>query len=257
MAALALENVGFTYNSSFHLTDISLKIKAGELTGIIGPNGSGKSTLVKIMAGYIEPAAGAVLLAGKPLAGYKRKEVARKLAVVSQGVFTDFDFTVEEMVALGRLPHLGRWRTEGPEDKEAVDWALAITGLEPFRTRSYNRLSGGEAQRVMVAQALAQQPEVLLLDEPTTYLDMAYQREIFNLLTALNKKGITIAAVLHDVNMAALYCGELIAIKDGRIFAQGSPEAVITRENILAIYGSPVEISAHPTTGRPQLTLLP
>ena len=257
MTAISLENVNFAYNGSFRLEDIDLDIEAGDLTGIIGPNGSGKSTLVKLMAGYIAPDSGRVLIDGQPLAWFKRRAVAQKLAVVSQGIHTDFDFTVEEMVSLGRLPHLGRWQSEGPGDSQAIEWALDITRLTDFRQRAYNRLSGGEAQRVMVAQALAQQPEILLLDEPTTYMDMAYQQEMFTLMTRLNQQGITVVAVLHDVNMAALYCKELVAIRGGRIFAKGAAEEVITRENIKEIYGCTVEISRHPAAGRPQITILP
>ncbi|MDD4658797.1 MAG: ABC transporter ATP-binding protein [Eubacteriales bacterium] len=257
MAAISLENVNFAYNDSFRLEDIDLDIEAGALMGIIGPNGSGKSTLVKLMAGYLVPDSGRILLGGQPLARLKRKTVARKLAVVSQGIHTDFDFTVEEMVSLGRLPHLGRWQSEGPGDSEAIEWALGITHLTDFRQRAYNRLSGGEAQRVMVAQALAQQPEILLLDEPTTYMDMAYQQEMFTLMTRLNQEGITVVAVLHDVNMAALYCKELVAIRGGRIFAKGPAGAVITRENIKEIYGCTVEITWHPVASRPQITIMP
>ena len=257
MAAITLETVSFAYNRSFGLVDIDLEIEKGGLVGIIGPNGSGKSTLIKLMAGYLAPDAGAVLIDGQPLDKLKPREVARKLAVVTQGMHTDFDFTVEEMVSLGRLPHLGRWQSEGPGDGEAIEEALAITGLVDFRHRAYNRLSGGEAQRVMIAQALAQKPETLLLDEPTTYLDMAYQQEIFSLLVQLNRGGMTIIAVLHDVNMAALYCQELTAIRGGRVFAQGSPEAVITRENIRDIYGSTVEVTPHPQAKRPQVTIIP
>lgn len=256
MTAIALEKVSFNYGNSFSLVDIDLRVAKGSLVGIIGPNGSGKSTLIKLLAGYLVPAAGRVLLEGRPLGSYKRKEAARKLAVVSQGLHTDFDFTVEEMVGLGRLPHLGRWQAEGPGDREAIDWALAITGLAGLRRRSYKLLSGGESQRVVLAQALAGRPEILLLDEPTTYLDMAYQQEMFGLLTRLNREAITIVAVLHDVNMAALYCQQLVALKGGRVFSQAGPEAVITAANIKAIYGSTVTVSFHPQTGSPQITPL-
>ncbi|NLO87052.1 MAG: ABC transporter ATP-binding protein [Firmicutes bacterium] len=257
MEVLTLDKVSFSYNGAFAMTDISLGVKAGDFTGIIGPNGSGKSTLLKLMAGYLRPDSGRVLLAGQPVRKLERREMARRVAVVSQGVQTGFAFTVEEMVRLGRLPHLGRWSSEGPGDARAVERALALTQLEGYRTRLFSRLSGGEAQRVLVAQALAQEPEILLLDEPTTYLDMAFQQEMFTLMAQLNREGITVVAVLHDVNMAALYCKELVAIKAGKIFTIGTPDQVITRENILAVYGCSVEISKHPLVGRPQVTLLP
>lgn len=257
MGILTLEGVSFSYNGSFRLTEINLSVERGDFTGIIGPNGSGKSTLIKLMAGYIRPQAGTVRLAGKPLGKLERRAVARQVAVVSQGVQTGFAFTVEEMVRLGRLPHLGRWSAEGPGDTQAVERALAMAQLEGYRTRLFSRLSGGEAQRVLVAQALAQEPEILLMDEPTTYMDMAFQQEMFTLMTKLNQEGITVVAVLHDVNMAALYCKELVAIKAGKIYTIGAPNQVITRENILAVYGCPVEINEHPVIRRPQVTLLP
>lgn len=255
MGILDLENVSFTYNNSFRLQDISLSVEAGSFTGIIGPNGSGKSTLVKLMAGYLKPDAGTVLLAGQPLKKMGRKEVARQIAVVSQGIQLGFTYTVEEMVRLGRLPHLGRWSNEGPGDTQAINRVLELTQLESYRHRLFSRLSGGEAQRVLVAQALAQEPSVLLLDEPTTYMDMAFQQEMFTLLANLNQGGITVVAVLHDVNMAALYCKELVAIKAGKLFTLGSPDQVITRENIQAVFGCAVEITRHPAVNLPQIVM--
>lgn len=252
-----MEAVSFAYGNSFRLEDVDLRVERGDFIGIIGPNGSGKSTLIKLMAGYLRPDAGTVSLAGQPLRKMERKAVARKIAVVSQGVQTGFAFTVEEMVRLGRLPHLGRWSSEGPGDAQAVKRALIQTQLEGYRHRLFNSLSGGEAQRVLVAQALAQEPEILLLDEPTTYMDMAFQQGMFTLLTSLNQGGITIVAVLHDVNMAALYCKDLVAIKAGKISTRGTPAQVITRENIMAVYGCPVETTQHPLVDRPQITLLP
>lgn len=254
---LALEAVGFAYGDSFRLEGINLSVEREDFIGIIGPNGSGKSTLIKLMAGYLQPDVGTVSLAGQPLRKMERRAVARQVAVVSQGVQTGFAFTVEEMVRLGRLPHLGRWSSEGPGDTQAVEQALAQTQLESYRHRLFSRLSGGEAQRVLVAQALAQQPEILLLDEPTTYMDMAFQQDIFTLMTSLNQGGITVVAVLHDVNMAALYCKELVAIKAGEVFTKGTPAQVITRENIMAVYGCQVEITRHPLVNSPQITLLP
>lgn len=257
MELLSLQSVGFAYNGSFRLEDINLTVKKGDFTGIIGPNGSGKSTIIKLMAGYITPNSGTVYLEGQPLAQVHRKRVARKVAVVSQGIHTDFDFTVEEMVRLGRIPHLGRWQSEGPGDTEAIEQAMELTQIYKFRKRFFNRLSGGEAQRVLVAQALAQQPEVLLLDEPTTYMDMAFQQDLFTLMAELNQGGITVVAVLHDINLAALYCQKLVAIRSGRIYTEGTPDEVITGANIEAIYGCKVDINQHPVVNRPQITMLP
>lgn len=257
MELLSFQDVEFAYNGSFRLFDVNLTVNKGDFTGIIGANGSGKSTLIKLMAGFLSPISGSIKLEGRPLAGLNRKAVARKVAVVSQGVHTEFEFTVEEMVRLGRIPHLGRWQSEGPGDTRAVERALELTGLTGFRKRYFKRLSGGEAQRVLVAQALAQEPEMLLLDEPTTYMDMAYQQDLFALLSELNHGGITIVAVLHDINLASLYCGNLVAVREGQIYTDGSPGQVITRENIKAIYGCAVEISLHPVVNRPQVIMLP
>ena len=257
MALLSLKDVGFAYNGSFRLADINLTVDKGDFIGIIGPNGSGKSTIVKLMSGFIKPDSGSVMLEGQPLARLDRKAVARKLAVVSQGIRTDFDFTVEEMVRLGRLPHLGRWQSQGPGDEVAIQRAMELTQVDGFRKRFFTRLSGGEAQRVLVAQALAQEPQALLLDEPTTYMDMAFQQDLFTLMSDLNKEGITIVSVLHDINLAALYCQKLVAIRGGRILTEGTPYEVITQENIQAIYGCNVEINRHPVVNRPQITMLP
>lgn len=257
MTLLTLQDVSFAYNGFFRLIDINLTVDRGDYLGIIGPNGSGKSTLVKLMAGFLRPDSGTVLLEDMSLDKVDRKAAARKVAVVSQGVRTEFEFTVEEMVRLGRLPYLGRWQLEGPGDSQAIERALTLTGLGSFRTRFFSSLSGGEAQRVLVAQALAQQPELLVLDEPTTYMDMAYQQDLFTLLSELNREGITIVAVLHDINLAALYCKKLAAVKAGKIYCQGNPSQVITRENIQAVFGCPVEITRHPAADCPQIIMLP
>jgi iron complex transport system ATP-binding protein len=257
MASLTMINVGFRYNGSFHLDNLTLQISAGDFFGIIGPNGSGKSTMIKLLAGYLRPQQGSVELTGFPLQRMERKEVARKIAVVPQGLRTDFDFTVEEMVALGRLPWQRKWQNEAPGDKAAIDRAMEITQVEKFRHRPVTKLSGGEAQRVLVAQAIAQDPQALLLDEPTTYMDLAHQQELFSLMTKLNSQGITIVAVLHDINLAALYCKNLAAMKAGRLVAKGTVEEVVTQDNIKEIFGLPVGITRHPNYDRPQITMLP
>lgn len=254
---LKAENLEFSYNSSFHMEQVSLGLSKGDFLGIIGPNGSGKSTLLKLLAGYLRPDSGRVLLEEKDIATLSRKQVARKIAVVSQGARNEFEYTVEDIVRLGRLPYLSHWQSEAPGDAEIVKEAMDITGVTQFRRRLFTRLSGGEAQRVLVAQALAQQPRILLLDEPTTYLDMAHQQELFGVLTGLNQQGVTILAVLHDLNMAALYCNSLTALRDGRVFAAGSVEEVITAETISRLYGCKVEVTNHPHFHRPQVLTLP
>ncbi|MTI96123.1 MAG: heme ABC transporter ATP-binding protein [Firmicutes bacterium] len=256
-ALLAMEHVEFRHNGSFALQDMNLTVPPGDFLGIIGPNGSGKSTALRLLAGYLRPQKGRVLLANKDISKLSRNQVAKQVAVVSQGTATDFEFTVEEVVRMGRLPYLKRWQTEAPGDSEIVEEALATTGIAPFRHRQLARLSGGEAQRVLLAQALAQQPKVLLLDEPTTYLDMAHQQEFFNLMARLNSQGVTIVAVLHDLNLAALYCRRLVAMKAGRVMTTGDVDTVITAANIRALYGCPVEVFRHPRRDKPQVSMLP
>lgn len=255
--SLEARAVEFRYNNSFLLRDISLTVEQGDFLGIIGPNGSGKSTLLRLLAGYLRPRRGKILLDGRDIAAMSRKQVARRIAVVSQGVRTEFEFSVEDMVRLGRLPYLARWQGEAPGDGAIITAAMDTTGVTPFRHRLFTRLSGGEAQRVLLAQALAQQPDLLLLDEPTAYLDMAHQQDIFNVLLRLNRQGVTVVAVLHDLNMSALYCRRLIALKKGELFSAGNVDEVITADNIGCLYGCKVEVARHPHFGKPQVTLLP
>lgn len=254
---LAAEEMEYSYNNAFSLRKISLTLEQGEFVGIIGPNGSGKSTLLKLLAGYLRPDRGRILLDGDDINAMPRQQVAQRIAVVSQGAHVEFEFTVEELVRLGRRPYLSRWQNEAPGDAEIVAAAMETTGVTPFRKRLFTRLSGGEAQRVLLAQALAQQPKVLLLDEPTTYLDMAHQQGIFNLLARLNRQGVTVVAVLHDLNMAALFCRRLVALKGGRLFGIGDVDTVITADNIGRLFGCRVAVTRHPHFGKPQVTLLP
>ncbi|MGI6363217.1 MAG: ABC transporter ATP-binding protein [Bacillota bacterium] len=244
MALLSLETVGFSYGNSFRLEDIDLRVERGDFIGIIGPNGSGKSTLIKLMAGYLRPDKGSVCLEGQLLAKLERKAVARKVAVVSQGVQTGFAFTVEEMVRLGRLPHLGRWSNEGPGDAAAVGRALAQTRLEGYRSRLFSRLSGGEAQRVLMAQASG----------PGTGYPPAGRAHY------LHGHGLSKGNVFPDgeIESRGYNCGwrcctmsiwhlctarNLWLMRQGRILVKGNPGEVITRENIEAIFGTAVAIS--------------
>lgn len=257
MEQLKLEQAGFRYNGSFTLQEVNITITQGDFVGVIGPNGSGKSTLFKLMSGYLRPQSGRVLLEGRELHTIPRKQVARKLAVVAQGQPVGFEYSVADLVRLGRIPYLSRWQSEAPGDEEIINQAMATTRVLEFKERSFTKLSGGEAQRVMLAQALAQQPEILLLDEPTTFLDLANQQEIFNLMADLNCQGVTVAAVLHDINLAALYCKRLVAMKKGRVFAEGPAEEVITPEIVQQLFDCRVEVFRHPHYDKPQIALLP
>lgn len=236
---MELDGITYSYDGkSDQLKDVTASIVDGKLTAVIGPNGSGKSTLLGIMSRSLAPESGAVLLDGRELASFKPKELARRLAVVHQNNAAPDDLTVEQLVSYGRMPHRKPFREQSREDREAIDWAIACTGLNHKRRSRIGELSGGERQRVWIAMALAQKTKVLLLDEPTTFLDMYYQLEMMELIRALNvKHGLTIVAVLHDMNQAVRYCDRIIAMKNGRALLQGSPEQIVTQETIREIYG--------------------
>ena len=254
---LTVERVTCGYGGAPVLHGFSLAVPPGEFLAVVGPNGCGKSTLVKLISRVLRPTEGRVLLAGRDLAGYKQRELARHLAVVAQETGAEFDFTVEEVVALGRLPHLARFRGETARDRKAVQDALVATGTLALKDRLVTRLSGGERQRVMVARALAQEPGLLVLDEPTAHLDIAHQVELLDLTRRLNReRGLTVIAVLHDLNLAAQYAHRLLMMKDGAVFAAGAPSDVLTEEHVAAVYGSRVKVTRHPEEGSPHVILL-
>jgi iron complex transport system ATP-binding protein len=239
------------------LDGFSLSLRKGEFLAVVGPNGCGKSTLVKAISRALRPAAGTVSLAGRDIWRMKPRELARQVAVVAQETGVEFDFTVEELVAMGRLPYLSRFRRETEADDLAVRRALEATNTLGLADRLVTGLSGGERQRVMVARALAQEPELLILDEPTAHLDIAHQVELLDLTRRLNReRGLTVIAVLHDLNLAAQYAGSMLMLKDGRRFAEGSPVQVVTEANVAAVYGSRVRVSSHPEEGSPHVILL-
>jgi iron complex transport system ATP-binding protein len=234
------------------LDEVSLEVRRGELCGLLGPNGSGKSTLLKVLAGVLRPWAGCVALFGADVGALSPRAIARRVAVIPQGVSLLFPFTVAEIVGMGRHPHLGRFEREGPHDRDAVRDALDETDTAALAGRAVDELSGGERQRVVIARALAQEPEVLLLDEPTTHLDINHQMEIFELLARLNgERGLTVLAVSHDVNVCAEYCRRLLVLKHGRLVGDGTPRELVTAELVRDVYGAAVQVLANPTSGAP------
>lgn len=236
----------------YALLGVDLAVRPGEWVALLGPNGSGKSTLLRVMAGLLRPRAGGVFLEGKPLRAYGSYARGRLLAYLPQGGPYPEGLLVEEVVRLGRLPHLGLWGREGREDVEAVEWALEVTGASRFRGRYLGSLSGGERQRVLLARALAARPRYLLLDEPTTFLDLEYQGGLLALFQNLVVKGMGILSVLHDPNQAAL-AGRVAVLKGGRLLAEGRPEAVLTETLLQNLYGPGVRV-AH-LMGRPHVYL--
>jgi iron complex transport system ATP-binding protein len=252
-----LDHVDISFNSTRVLRGISLEVREGEYLGIVGPNGSGKSTLLRAMSGVLVPASGSVMLDGREVSGIAGREFARLVAVVPQESPVAFDYTVLEVVLMGRSPRLGRFEVEGRSDFDAALHALARTNLLHLADRRIGELSGGERQRTMIARALAQEAGVLLLDEPTAHLDINYQVEIMHLARRENaENGKTVVVVLHDLNLAAEFCDRLIMLRDGELFASGPPEDVITSENVRDAYGAAVWVRRHPTSGRPYVLSL-
>ena len=245
------------HTRSFTLDDVSVTVERGSLTGLLGPNGCGKTTLLNLLSGVLQPAHGQVSLNGIPLAGRSRRDIARHLAVVPQETHPAFDYTVMEMVLMGRHPHLGTFELEGPSDLALARDSLAATGTDHLAGRAYMTLSGGEKQRVVIASALTQSPEVLLLDEPTASLDLGYQLEVAALLRRLNRdRGVTMVLATHDLNLAASLCDRLILMRDGRVVAQGATRDVLTAASIRRIYDVDADVSFHGAAGHVTVTPL-
>lgn len=239
---LKVENLNVNYDDKRILKDISFNVKSGEIVTIIGPNGSGKSTLIKSISRYLKPASGNIYLNKVNINQVNTKEIARNLAVLPQVKGVSSDISIEELVSYGRYPHLKFGRRLGNEDKEIISWALEKTGLMEMKERYVVTLSGGERQRAWIAMSLAQKPKILLLDEPTTFLDICYQLETLELVKELNKTlGITVVMVLHDLNQAARYSDNILVISNGELWEYGEPCKVIREELLKDIF----KIDAH------------
>lgn len=233
---LATKNMSYRQSDSFHLTDIQFDIKQGEIISLIGPNGSGKSTLLRLISRLCPPDQGQIVLDGQNIAKMDTKHVAKVLAMLPQIQDHQLDLTVNELIEFGRYPH----RTKSgltTEDLNVIEWALDVTRMKSLRHRLLHSLSGGERQRAWIAMAIAQRPKILLLDEPTTYLDISHQLEVMELIETLNREfGMTVVMVLHDINQAAQYSDRLIVLKDGRVQYDGKPQTVLCREMFQSIF---------------------
>jgi iron complex transport system ATP-binding protein len=246
------------YGKESILKNVSLNIKKGEILGIIGPNGSGKSTLFKLLSRVIMPEKGLIQLEGVNISEIDLKEFCRTVAFVRQDNLIAFPFSVEEIVLMGRIPHLKRMQFTSSKDHDIVNNVLVLTDALQFKNNMIDQLSGGERQRVMIAKALAQEPKLLLLDEPTAHLDIGHQIQVLDLLKELNyEKQLTIAMVLHDLNLASEYCDRLIFLDQGRIFKEGTPKEVLTYENIEQVYKSVVVVVENPNSKKPYVILVP
>ena len=228
------DNIQVSFGSKTILNDISLAIQDKEFVGIIGPNGSGKSTFLKCLYRVLQPNGGKIYFDGSELSSLSHRDTALKMAVVAQHSTVNFDFSVLEMVLMGRSPYKGLLDRDQLDDYEIARHALSEVGLSDFESRNFNTLSGGEQQRVILARALAQRTECLVLDEPTNHLDIKYQLE---LMTIVKRLDATVVSAIHDLNLAAIYCDRIIALKDGHIVCSGTPQEVLTAETIRHIYG--------------------
>ena len=251
---IQVSNLHASYGITLVLQDVSLQVKTGEIAAIIGPNGCGKSTLLRCIAGLMTPSSGTILLQGKKIESYQSREKARLLAVLPQKFDGGEELSTEEMVMIGRTPFLSSYGAPSTLDKKIVARAMAQTDTEVFRARKIGELSGGERQRVLIARGLAQQPQILLLDEPTSNLDIRYQFEILDLVFKLARdENLAVVLVLHQINLAAAIADTILLLdSDGQTCASGAPINVMTPQNLEAVYGVPLRVSMHPKSGRPQ-----
>jgi iron complex transport system ATP-binding protein len=257
---LRASSISYSYGSRSARThavrDVSLDVPRRSFTGLLGPNGCGKTTLLKLLSGVLRPDAGDVALDGRALADLSRRDVARHIAVVPQETHPAFDYTCLEMVLMGRHPHLGPLALEGPADIAIAQHALAATGTAHLADRPYMTASGGEKQRVVIASALAQAGDVLLLDEPTASLDLGYQLEVATLLRGLNRdRGVTMVLATHDLNLASSLCDTLVLMRDGGVIASGRTQDVLTVSSVRRLYDVDADVTYHERAGH--LTVVP
>ncbi|WP_342479363.1 ABC transporter ATP-binding protein [Paenibacillus sp. FSL F4-0097] len=249
---LNTEELSIGYAEATIVKGLNLSIPTGKITALVGANGSGKSTILKTMARIMKPKSGTVMLDGKSIHNFSTKEVARQLAILPQNPTAPDGLTVSELVSYGRFPHQKGFGTMTAEDRNIISNALSVTGMESFHDRPIDRLSGGQRQRAWIAMALAQETDILFLDEPTTFLDMAHQLEVLQLLQKLNEEeGRTIIMVVHDLNHATRYAQHMVAIKSGTVVSEGSPTEVMTPDVLREVFGIEADIVPDPRTGVP------
>lgn len=255
---LKINNARAGYHKEDVVKGISLDINERDFLGLIGPNGSGKTTLLRLITKILIPRQGEIYFKGENILKMDSKEFCRSVAFVSQDFATNFAFTVMEVVLMGRIPHLKRLQFETKRDLKIAEDALSVCDIFNLKDKLIDELSAGERQRVIIARALAQEPTLLLLDEPTSHLDIGHQIQILDLLKKLNRQNnLTIAMVLHDLNLASAYCDRMVLIDKGSIFKQGSPEQVLTYQNIEAVYKTIVLVNENPLTHKPNVALVP
>jgi len=240
---LKIQDASFSYDQDNVLHSVSVNVEPGEFIGVIGPNGSGKSTLLKILGGVLTPNSGNLFFKGKDFLNFNRKELARSITWIPQDHPMVFPFKVSEVVLMGRHPYLSAFTFEGDEDIKIARSAMEQTQTLQFAQRRFNEISGGEKQRVVIAGAIAQEPELMILDEPTSALDIKYQIQILNILKKLNqKKNMTVILAMHDLHLASKFCNRLILLEEGKIFQDGKPEEVLQKKHLERVYGIKVHL---------------
>jgi len=253
---IELHDVDLDYGARAVLKDVSFESGNGEFLGVIGPNGSGKTTLLKAISRIVPPASGTVMLNGRAIGDFSSRELSREVAIVPQAVDPGFDFPVRDVVMMGRYPHIGRFGSENDDDRVTCRGVMELTGITHLADRSIREISGGELQRVIIARALAQEPRLLLLDEPTAHLDLGQQIGILQTMRDLSRT-IAVIGVFHDLNYAAHFCDRLILLHDHRILAMGEPAVVLTPDAIRTAFGIAVTVRKNPFTGHPFISPLP
>lgn len=248
-----LKDIFFSYKSKNVLKNISLQIKKGEFLGIIGPNGSGKTTLIRIMAGFLKPERGCVFFKGRDMRKYYIKELAREIAVLPQSIDISYPYSVEEFISIARYPHTKQFFFNKEKEREFIEYIMNTMEIIHLRERRITELSQGERQRVFIGQLIAQDPSVMILDEPVSHFDIKYQLKTLEILDGLNRDGMTIITVLHDLNLASEFCSKVIFISDGSIYKEGSPHEVLTFENIEDVYKTVVVVKINPISGKPYI----
>ncbi|HEX5036720.1 MAG TPA: ABC transporter ATP-binding protein [bacterium] len=251
-SCLSVQNLRFRYVRDDVLNDLAFDVRSGEILALLGPNASGKTTLLKNMAGLLHPSSGRVLMNGIDLTDRPHRERARAIAFVPQSEDTFLDFSAEQTVLMGRAPYVGTWGFESAEDRAKTREAMERTDTWILRERGLSELSGGERQRVILARALAQEAKLLLLDEPTSHLDVRYQKEILDLCASLNaERGLTVVMTLHDLNLAALYAHRLLLLKEGKVVRLGFPAETLTEETISEVFSVPMKVVKDEKSGLP------
>jgi len=250
MVTLTIDGIDCSYGSVDVLKDVGFAVESGQFLGVLGPNGSGKTTLLKSISRVLKPQKGAIFIGDENVYKMKTVDVAKQMAVVPQSTPVSFDFTALEVVLMGRNPHMARFKMEGKKDLDIAKNSMQLTRTWEFADRPVNELSGGESQRVIIARALTQEPQILLLDEPTTHLDISNQLEIMDLIKHLcETKKLLIVAVFHDFNLAARYCDSIILLNDGKIVAIGKMNDTLTSENVKKVFNVDTIVKKHPITG--------